>query len=281
MRNALAGVALATLCAAGAVGPALAEDAPELVVEGETLVTSVKTPEGHPLDEIRSGWTFRSKETRKFQLDDFDNPAFVTVDIARDLWETADGAAGKSCQSCHEDVESMKGVRAAMPKWNKEANQPWSLEMWINDCRTKRMEADAWKWESTEMLGMTALVGLQSRGMPVDPDTSGDMSTWVETGKKIYYTRYGQLNLACANCHEDNHGVMIRADHLSMGMTNGFPTYRLKWQGLGSLHRRFKGCMGQVRAKGFKRGSDEFVALEAYLAERGKGLSVETPAVRN
>ena len=85
----------------------------------------------------------------------------------------------------------------------------------------------------------------------------------------------------CANCHVDNYGKYIRADLLSQGNINGFPTYRLKWQGVGSLHRRFKGCMDQVRAKPYKRGSDEFVALEAYLASRGAGLSVETPAVRN
>ena len=74
---------------------------------------------------------------------------------------------------------------------------------------------------------------------------------------------------------------MIRADRLSQGQSNGFPVYRLKWQGLGSLHRRFKGCMEQVRATPYKRGSDEFTALELYLASRGQGLSVETPSVRN
>jgi sulfur-oxidizing protein SoxA len=39
--------------------------------------------------------------------------------------------------------------------------------------------------------------------------------------------------------------------------------------------------MRNIRAKPYKRGSDEFVALEAYLAHRGSGLSIETPAVRN
>jgi sulfur-oxidizing protein SoxA len=87
--------------------------------------------------------------------------------------------------------------------------------------------------------------------------------------------------MSCAHCHEDNYGVMIRADHLSQGNTNGFPTYRLKWQGVGSLHRRFKGCMDNIRAEPYKRGSQEFTALEAYLAWRGQGLGVESPAVRN
>ena len=42
--------------------------------------------------------------------------------------------------------------------------------------------------------------------------------------------------------------------------------------GLGSSHRRFKGCMENIRAVAYKRGSDEFIALELYLASRGAGL---------
>ncbi len=143
------------------------------------------------------------------------------------------------------------------------------------------MQAEPWKWEAPQMLGMTAYIGLQSRGMPIDVQTDGPMSTWVEKGKELYYTRVGQLDMACSNCHEDNYGNMIRADHLSQGHINGFPVYRLKWGGLGSIHRRFKGCMENIRATAFKRGSDEFIALELYVSSRGEGLSVEVPSVRN
>jgi sulfur-oxidizing protein SoxA len=178
-------------------------------------------------------------------------------------------------------VKAFKGLRAGLPRWNPDTKKPETLENLINECRTKRMGAKAWKWEAPEMLGMTALIGLQSRGMPVKVKTDGPMSAWMEKGKKLYYTRVGQLDMSCANCHEDNYGKMIRADHLSQGQINGFPVYRLKWSGLGSIHRRFKGCMDNIRATPYKRGSDEFIALELYVASRGMGLSVETPAVRN
>jgi sulfur-oxidizing protein SoxA len=87
--------------------------------------------------------------------------------------------------------------------------------------------------------------------------------------------------MACKNCHEDYAGTMIRANLLSQGQSNGFPTYRLKWQKVGSLHRRFRGCNSQVRATPYKAGSEEYVNLELFLANRGRGLPVETPAVRN
>jgi sulfur-oxidizing protein SoxA len=276
---------IAAAAAAFALAAPLAsagEDA-ELVIDGEKFVTKIDNPpEDHPLYEIISGWRFRTDETQAVQTDDFDNPAFIFVDQARDMWETVEGSEGKSCASCHGDVEeSMAGVRAGMPKWNPDAGEVWSLENYVNDCRVNRMGAEPLKWDKPDMNAMVALIGLQSRGMPVDVDISGPAREWWEKGKEMYYTRFGQLELACSNCHEDNYGNMIRADHLSQGHTNGFPTYRLKNTKLNSIHGRFKGCIRDTRAETFQPGSEEFRALELYVAWRGEGLSVETPSVRN
>lgn len=262
--------------------PVFAEEGQKLVIEGEELTTEVAPQPGNPLDPVRSGWTFRSKETQALETDDFENPGFPMVEYGAELWDTADGTSGKSCASCHGAAEdSMKGVRASMPKWNKEKNTLFTLEDHINWSREEHQGAKPWKWESTEMLAMTAYIGLQSRGMPVNVKVDGPNEKWFEEGKKLYYTRVGQLDMACSNCHEDNYGVHIRAEPLSQGQINGFPTYRFKWSKLGSIHRRFSGCMKNIRAQPFKRGSDEFTALELYVAWRGQGLSVETPAVRN
>jgi sulfur-oxidizing protein SoxA len=128
---------------------------------------------------------------------------------------------------------------------------------------------------------MEALLASVSRGMPVNVAIDGPAQATWEKGKEIYYTRYGQLELSCANCHEDNYGNMIRADHLSQGQINGFPTYRLKNAKLNGTHSRFKGCVRDTRAETFSPGGPEFVALELYVASRGNGLSVEGPSVRN
>ena len=278
----ITGLAASVAACAAFAGFALAgPNDNKLVVDGEEFVTEVERKDG-PLKKVYSGWRFRNEGTQAMQLDDFDNPAFTSVEQGEQLWLTVDGEAGKSCASCHNDAsESMKGVRAEMPKWNEKLGKPITLEQQVNACRETNMKAKPWKWESGEMLGMTAYIGLQSRGMPVNVKTDGPMKEWLEKGKEIYYTPVGQLDMACSGCHEDNYGKMIRADHLSQGNINGFPTYRSKWQKLGSIHRRFKGCMKNIRAKPYKVGGDEFVALELYVASRGQGLSVETPAVRN
>ncbi len=268
------------LCA----GPALAgPDEDQLVVNGEIeIVTEVEAPAHmENMSTLYSGWRFRSDETQALQMDDFENPGIIGVENAMEAWETAEGSEDKSCASCHEDVEKMAGVKAVYPKWNEEAGAVRTIEMQINDCRTTRMGAEEWKYNGGDMTDMVALLASVSRGMPVNVAIDGPaQSTW-EMGKEIYYTRYGQLELACANCHEDNWGNMIRADHLSQGQINGFPVYRLKNTKLNTVHDRFRGCVRDTRAETFAVGSPEFVALELYVASRGNGLSVEGPSVRN
>lgn len=264
---------------------AFAEAADDTLVINEDIeiVTRAAAPEhmaDTPIDEVLSGWLFRDEATRDMERDDFDNPGMIGVDNAREMWAKADGSEGKACADCHNEPESMAGVRTSMPKVNGEGAL-WSMEDFINDCRTKRMGAEAWGWTDGNMVDMTALMSYVSRGMPVNVAIDGDAAPFWEQGKEMYYTRYGQLELSCASCHEQNYGNMIRADHLSQGQINGFPTYRLKNTKLNAVHDRFKGCIRDTRAETFKPGSDEFRALELYVASRGNGLSVEGPSVRN
>ncbi|MBK0398335.1 sulfur oxidation c-type cytochrome SoxA [Limibaculum sp. M0105] len=273
--------ALTLALAAGASQADPVEDT--LVVNGEIEMTTVApAPEhlGGALDVVRSGWLYRGDETRDMQRDDFENPAMLYVEAAATAWSTPEGTAGKSCADCHGDPESMRGLRASVPKVNPNNGELWAMEQFVNGCRTERMGAEAWKWDSQDMRNMTALLSSVSRGLPVNVAIDGPAAPFWEQGKEIYYTRYGQLELACANCHEDNNGRYIRADHLSQGQTNGFPVYRLKQTNLVSLHNRFRGCIRDTRAEPFEIGSPEFVALELYVASRGQGLSIEGPSVR-
>ncbi|TCO73028.1 sulfur oxidation c-type cytochrome SoxA [Rhodovulum euryhalinum] len=280
--NMMTALAAGLAMSAGAVA---ADPDATLVINGEIpIVTRTEAPahlEG-ALDEIRSGWTFRTKETQALQMDDFENPGMGPAEEAMTVWETADGTEGKSCADCHGAVEDgMKGVRAVYPKWVESAGEVRSIEQMINECRTTRMGAEEWQYIGSEMVNMTALISSVSRGMPMNVAIDGPAAeTWAK-GKEIYYTRFGQLDLSCANCHEENFDNYIRADHLSMGMTNGFPTYRLKNTKLNAVHDRFKGCIRDTRGVPFGVGSPEFVALELYVASRGNGLSVEGPSVRN
>lgn len=236
----------------------------------------------YQVGETRSGYTYAKAETRAIQDDEFENPGFIWVDDGEELWSAVDGSEGKACQSCHDKAsESMAKVGTSYPVFAKELGKPINVEQRINQCRVERMGAEAWKWESRELLAMTIYVKNQANGQPVNVELNDDLMPFYKKGEEFYSQRRGQLDMACKHCHVDNPGGILRANILSQGQPNGFPTYRLKWQKVGSLHRRFRGCNKQVRAVPYAAGSEEYVNLELYLTHRSNGLPVETPSVRN
>lgn len=276
-----AGVALVLGAHSAAFAGGPSDD--KLVIDGEMeIMTRVAPPEGHPLDEVISGWHYRTEETRDLEADSFQNPGMLYVERGEEIWNTVEGDAGKSCASCHEDGEEfLKGIGANYPKWNADAGKPFNIELQINQCREENMQAKPYKFDAADQKALTTFIKHQSIGMPVEVDlTEGDMKAWWDKGEELYYTRTGQLNLSCATCHEDYNGNYIRADHLSQGNVNGFPTYRLKQSAMVSLHNRFRGCIRDTRAAFPPAFSDDLMALEVYVTWRGSGLGVETPAVR-
>ena len=283
MRSRILVSGLATIIGLGAVSVSLSEPVDEtLKIDGEPMINRAKAPEGHPFDEVISGWNYRTAETRALEEDSFTNPGMLRVEEGEEIWNTVEGSEGKSCASCHGDAaESMKNVGANYPKWDADSGRPINIELQINKCRVENMGAEPYKFDKDGQKPLTAYIKRQSLGTPVSVDLSeGEMQSWWDRGKELYYTRTGQLNFSCASCHEQNNGKYIRADHLSQGQANGFPTYRLKQADLVSIHNRFRGCIRDTRAEYPEAFSDELMALEVYVTWRGSGLSVETPAVR-
>lgn len=206
-----------------------------------------------------SGREFATPETLAIQDDDFLNPAFLWVEEGEQAWNSVEGTAGKSCASCHNDArETMRGVRARMPAYHPRLGRVVTLEQQVNICRTERMGAPALPIDSRPLNAITTFIALQSRGMPVNVDIFGPARPFFDKGEAFYNTRRGQLDMRCGSCHEDNYGRYLRADLLSQGMSNGFPTYRLKEQRVISLQFRLKGCVNDVRGEAPPMGGEEF-----------------------
>ena len=234
-----------------------------------------------PAGERRSGYEFMSAETRAMQDDDVTNPAVLWLLDGEDLWKRKTGAAGRACADCHGDAAtSMKGVAARYPAWSAAAGRPVNLEQRINACRSGRQQASALPYESRELLALTAYVARQSRGMPIGITVDARMRPFLEAGRATFLRRQGQLNLACAQCHDGLWGKKLAGSTIPQAHPTGYPLYRLEWQGVGSLHRRLRNCMIGMRAEPYAFGSPEFIDLELYLLWRARGMKLETPAVR-
>jgi sulfur-oxidizing protein SoxA len=245
------------------------------------LAAAAAAAEGIAPEDKHSGTFFATRETQATQEDDRSNPAFLWVAQGEALWSAPAGPDGRSCASCHGDAgETMRGVAARYPAVDAGSGRLLDLEGRILQCRAERQHAEPWRWESDELLGITAYVATQSRGLPISVAIEGPARPFFEAGRAAFFQRRGQLNLACSNCHDDNWGKQLRGDLLSQGQPTGYPIYRLEWQRMGSLQRRLRSCASGVRAELPAYGAPESAALELYLAWRAAGLPVETPAVR-
>ncbi len=238
-------------------------------------------PFAHPyrVDGRRSGSTYLSEENRRLQDDPFGNPGLLWVERGGELWAQPHGPSQKSCVSCHA-ASDLRGTRARFPRFDARRKRLINLEQQINRCREERLGAVAYAYESEELLALTALLSFESRGMPLEVDIEGPAKPFFEAGRAFFERRRGQLDMACAHCHERYAGQRLRGEVISQGQINGFPVYRHTWQTLGSSHRMFAWCNTAIRAEPLAYGADEYVNLELYLAWRGRGLGVEAPAVR-
>jgi sulfur-oxidizing protein SoxA len=174
----------------------------------------------------------------------------------------------------------MKGVAARYPVVDPISGRLINVEGRINLCRTVHQQAEPLAYESDALLGLTAFVARQSLGLPIKVETGGAAASFHEAGRAFYHRRQGQVNLSCAQCHDDNAGRSLRGDTISHGLGNGYPAYRLEWQTLGSLHRRLRACSLGVRAVQYDYGSQDYLNLELYLAGRAESVAIETPAIR-
>jgi L-cysteine S-thiosulfotransferase len=252
------------------------------------LIATVSIISGWPaiaadilLSERKSGYQFLARETRAMQDDDTANPGMLWVLDGEALWNRKVGKANKSCADCHNDAStSMKGVAARYPAFNEAANRPIDLEQRINICRTDQQNATPLLFESNEMLALAGFVGRQSRGMPIAVSDDERTKPFIQAGRAMFERRQGQLNLSCAQCHDDNWGAKLAGVSVPQGHPTGYPLYRLEWQAMGSLQRRLRNCLIGMRAQAYTFGAPEYVNLELFLMWRARGMAIETPAVR-
>jgi sulfur-oxidizing protein SoxA len=231
-------------------------------------------------DTRKSGFEFMGAATQTMQRDDGANPAMLWRQEGEVLWAQAPAATARSCASCHGQPVNMRGVAAGYPAWDEASGRPVNLGTRINLCRQRHQGQSPLPAEHQELLSLEVLVGQQSRGLPMAPPADPRLQPFRERGAQLFAQRIGQLDLSCAQCHDQLAGGRLAGSPIPQGHATGYPIYRLEWQGVGSLGRRIRGCMTGVRAEPLATGSVEMVELELHLASRAMGMPVETPAVR-
>ena len=239
-----------------------------------------KFPDTPKADFINGVYSIDASRREQWQeLEEFP-PYELAIERGQEIFETP-FANGNTYADCFEN--GGMGVRQNYPYFDLEQGQVITLELAINQCRKANKEKP-FRYRRGDIAALSAYMSYSSRGQKINvviPDDPRALAAY-EMGKKFYYTKRGQLNFACADCHVGGSGGNIRTDLLSpaLGHTSHWPVYRLEWGAIGTLHRRFAGCMSQLRAKPFKAQSEQYRNLEYFLTYMSNGLEYNGPGVR-
>jgi sulfur-oxidizing protein SoxA len=189
-------------------------------------------------------------------------------------------ANGKGYADCFENGGI--GIRQNYPMWNDERKTVVTLEMAINECRMVNGEKPL-GWKKGAIAEISAYMAYTSRGNEFAIDIPNDdaKAAYLD-GKKFFYSKRGQLNLSCADCHLTGTNRLVRADLPSpaLGHTTHFPVVRSKWGNIGTLHRRYEGCHRDSRSEYLKPQSETFRNLEYFQTYMSNGLIVNGPGAR-
>jgi sulfur-oxidizing protein SoxA len=265
-----------------------------------TLLAVTCVVNATPQQDLKEFQSFYMKRFPNTPFEDFANGVYSIDPASRGQWEDIEEFApyelnisvgetmfntpfanGKTYASCFENGGI--GIRQNYPYFDTDRGEVVTLELAINECREANGEKPL-KWKKGPIADISAYMAYTSRGKVFDvkiPDDPRALAAY-ERGKKHFYQKRGQLNMACADCHKFYSGNMVRADLLSpaLGHLTHFPVYRSKWGGLGTTHRRYDGCNKQVRAKPFPAQGEEYRALEYFHTYMSNGLAVNGPGAR-
>lgn len=237
---------------------------------------SAKFPNTDPADFINGVYSIHPESREQWvEIEEFP-PYEFAVEEGEVLFNTA-FANGKSYAGCF----AGKG-RENFPYFNTKRNQVVTLELAINDCREANGES-LLPYNKGKLADISAYLAFAARGKAINTVIQNESAEAAyEKGKEFYYSKRGQLNFSCMDCHISSVGKRIRAETLSpsLGHTSHFPAYRSAQGEMGTLHRRFAGCNIQVRAKPLAAQSEAYRNLEYFLSYMGNGLEINGPGAR-
>lgn len=253
-----------------------------------------------PESDVSDIRQYFAKKFPQLELSDYGDGVYALVEDAREQWEeieefppyedaVSEGqemfetpfANGKSYADCFPNGGI--GIRQDYPKFDTASGEVITIEYAINQCRKANGEEEL-PYGKGELAYISAYMAETSRDNIINvvvPDDERALAAY-EAGKKLFYEKRGQLNLACANCHIAAAGQQLRAEITSpaLGHTTHFPAFRFKWDDIGTLQRRYAGCNTQVRSKPFALQSEEYRNLEYFHTYMANGLPLNGPSSR-
>ena len=185
---------------------------------------------------------------------------------------------GRSLASCFPN--GGRWVAVAYPQYHSRLKLVVTLEMAINQCLKSHHEALLDAADPRTMGAVTAYLRSLSDGRKIAVRVPARAQASFELGQRLYFSRLGQRNFACASCHLQGAGKRYGDTPLSaaVGQATHWPLIR---DGLAvSLQSQIRECLERMGAAPFPVGSEELNDLEYFLTYLSNGLPIRANAWR-
>ena len=266
---------LAVLALACALAlPALAQS-PEQVRGAMAAALKERLPEVEPANYALGAAAFDPELRRALE----ENAAAATpaIEAGKALW-TRKFRDGRTLAGCFPN--GGRRVAASYPQFDPRLKRVITLEMAINQCLRAHNET-LYEHSDPQTMGVVvAYLRSLANGQKVAVRVPAAAEERFEQGRRLYHSRLGQRNFACASCHVQGAGKRYVDSPLSpaIGQATHWPVIR-KGTAV-TLQERIRECLELMGAAPFPAGSEELNNVEYFLTYLSNGLPMSANAWR-
>lgn len=243
-----------------------------------------------PFDEYSNGlYALPGNEEYRASWEGYKDlaPYEVGLEEGKKMWDKP-FKNGKTFASCFKN--GGKNIAAGYPYWDEATKMVRTAELDINDCLKKNGEKEFTDLDKDgkargELANLVGYFYSMSKGQRIKIDVSkpGAIAAY-EKGKQYWWTKRGQLNFACNDCHMEVAGKNFGGNQplsAALGHTTAWPAQRYDWGRIETLHQRYATCNSQVRAAPLKHNGEEYRNVQFYETFNSSGLPLTAPDMRN
>jgi len=197
----------------------------------------------------------------------------AAVAAGKALWTTR-FKDGRSLSGCFPN--GGKRIAATYPQYDSKLKRVITLELAVNQCLKSHNEAVYDPTDPATMGAVMAYLRSLADGRKVAVRVPAAAEDKFEQGRRLYFSRMGQRNYACASCHLQGAGKRYGEVPLSpaVGQATHWPVIRADKPV--TLQARIRECLEIMGAAPFPAASEELNHLEYFLTYLSNDLPLKS-----
>lgn len=171
-------------------------------------------------------------------------------------------------------------IAGTYPQYDPRLKRVVTLEMAVNQCLKTHNEAPLDPDDPATMGAIIAYLRSLSDKQKIAVRVSAAAESRFEEGRRLYFTRMGQRNFACASCHIQAAGKRFHDMPLSPAVGQAAHAPAIREGRAVTLQTRMRECLERMGAAPFPAASEELNHLEYFLTYLSNGLALRPNAWR-